>query len=218
MKFKSAIMQIAALSLVSASLFADDGTIVRKDMAQQEADLYACPSHGEHAFTRLMNFRIPAQAASGELLDVIEYETVDLDVYTQTTAKPIISVYVYGPVLGVEGADGFQGHGKREVYASVSLDDGESWKTTNISESASLSSFSVEDTPIPIPGEFCDDVPLTWNSEDGTAPDIHNVPLGGVLHAPGFLTPIASGCTDCHSLTTAQSPDPAAPSCLTCHG
>ncbi len=127
MKLKTLAVQMAALTLVSAPLFADDGVIIQRDMSQQEQDLYNCPSHGEHAFIRAMNFRVPAQAASGELLDAIEYVTIDEQTtYIQTTAKPLVSVYVFGPVLGVEGADGFQGHGKRDVYASISLDDGTS--------------------------------------------------------------------------------------------
>ena len=154
---------ILLASLASSTAFADDGIKLTRNMSQQEADIYQCPSEGEHAFTRLMNFRVPAQAASGILSEVIDYETVDGTIYTQATAKPIVSVYVFGPVLGVEGADGFAGHGKREVYSSVSLDDGTTWKTVNLSGSTELSSFEVT-TPIPIPGEFCEDVPLDWNT------------------------------------------------------
>ncbi|MEN8178821.1 MAG: choice-of-anchor O protein [Pseudomonadota bacterium] len=167
MKLRTLAVHMAALTLVSAPLFADDGTRLTRNMSQQESDIYACPSEGEHAFTRLMNFRVPAQAASGLLLDEIEYLTVDLDSSTQTTAKPIVSVYVFGPVLGVEGADGFQGHGKRDAYASISLDDGTTWKTVNLSNSTDLSSFEVT-TPIPVPGEYCEDVPIDWNTTVST--------------------------------------------------
>ncbi len=164
MKLKTLAVQIAALSAMSAPLFADDGALLSKDMSQQEADLYACPSHGEHAFTRMMNFRVPAQASNGEPVEIEYINADDTLVGTLTTAKPLVSVYVYGPVLGVEGAEGFQGHGKREVYASISLDDGTTWKTTDISQSTDLSSFTTT-TPIPVPGDYCEEIPLDWNCE-----------------------------------------------------
>ena len=46
---------------------------------------------------------------------------------------------MYGPVETVEGV-GFVGHGRRDAYGAVSLDDGVTWKETNLSESASETS------------------------------------------------------------------------------
>mgnify|MGYP000364418387 CR=1 FL=1 len=94
-----------------------------------------------------MNFRVPAQTASGDLTE-IDYVTVygTNDVEGVTTAKPLINVFVYGPVIGFEdfSQSGFPGHGKRDAFAAVSLDDGETWKQTNLSESADLTSFNIE--------------------------------------------------------------------------
>ena len=167
---KLLLAMAGALTLVSAPLFADDGMLLKRNMSQQEADLYACPSHGEHAFTKLMNFRVPSQAASGDLVE-IEYINVDGTlVDTLLTAKPIISVYVFGPVTVPEGAEGFQGHGRRDVYTSVSLDDGTTWKTTNLSGTGHLTAFdtATSDAPptyLPLLGEDCDEIPLDWNSD-----------------------------------------------------
>ncbi|WP_152485980.1 choice-of-anchor O protein [Methylohalobius crimeensis] len=43
---------------------------------------------------------------------------------------------------------GFTGHGKREAYAAVSLDDGNTWKLTNLSESADQSSADFDRTDV----------------------------------------------------------------------
>ena len=57
---------------------------------------------------------------------------------------------MYGPVETVDGV-GFIGHGKRDAYAAVSLDDGVTWKKTNLSESADVSPRSdVIRTDIPL--------------------------------------------------------------------
>jgi hypothetical protein len=69
---------------------------------------------------------------------------------TLEKAKPLINVYVYGPVIGFDNpeASGFAGHGRRDAFGAVSLDDGETWKVTNLSNSADQSSFIVS-TPLP---------------------------------------------------------------------
>ena len=91
---------------------------------------------GEHAYMSIMNFYVPAQAANGEL-------TADR-VYTTSTAcwlrpkkRPshCINVYVFGPVITFDdfSQSGFPGHGRRDAFAAVSLDDGATWKKTNLS-------------------------------------------------------------------------------------
>ena len=84
----------------------------------------------------------------------IEYFNIDdVLVKTEVKAKPLINVYVYGPVIGFEEpeASGFAGHGRRDAFGAVSLDDGETWKVTNLSNSADDSSFIVS-TPLVDPG------------------------------------------------------------------
>jgi hypothetical protein len=92
---------------------------------------------------------VPARASNGDLVG-IEYVNADgALVGTRDYAKPLVGVYLYGPVEGVEGV-GFAGHGKRDAYAAVSLDDGETWKRTNLSRSADKSSSQVVRTDVEI--------------------------------------------------------------------
>ena len=58
-------------------------------------------------------------------------------------AKPLIGAFMYGPVDELDttndteaNAGGFSGHGFRDAYGAVSLDDGHTWKQENLSESA----------------------------------------------------------------------------------
>jgi len=105
-----------------------------------------------HAFIDVINRYIPAQAADGTLTSV-EYYNIDGNLEeTSEQAKPQIGAFVYGPVEHVETDEeiGFTGHGKREAYAAVSFDDGNTWKLTNLSESADRSSadFDREDVSL----------------------------------------------------------------------
>ncbi|MCO8126153.1 choice-of-anchor O protein [Acidimicrobiia bacterium EGI L10123] len=96
----------------------------------------------EHAFTSYMKFYVPTQRANG-LVEPVDYYDVDgALVETRDRAKPIVNVFINGPVEGVDGV-GFVGHGKRDAYAAVSLDDGETWKKSNLSESAFEASSTV---------------------------------------------------------------------------
>ncbi len=112
----------------------------------------------EHAFIAQMKFYVPMQAASGTPAEVDPEDNADGDLYfdidgilkaTRALAKPLVGVHMFGPMIEVDGV-GFIGHGKREAYASVSLDDGVTWKKTNLSESADLESSDVVRTDIPL--------------------------------------------------------------------
>jgi len=96
-------------------------------------------AEAEHAFIDMMKFYVPAQAANGTVAPIEYYDVDGTLVDTRDAAKPLVGVHIYGPVEGVEGL-GFVGHGKRDAYGAVSLDDGNTWKVTNLSESAALTS------------------------------------------------------------------------------
>ena len=87
----------------------------------------------------MMPFYVDSQASNGEvgLPQVASSTTTSMTSWSRidTLAKPLVGVYLNGPVEGVEGV-GFSGHGLRDAYGAVSLDDGVSWKNTNLSESA----------------------------------------------------------------------------------
>jgi hypothetical protein len=182
-------MKINILSVASAALltcmvcvpaFADDGALVRKSMTPSPGNAPPVPEgyipEAEHAFIDSMKFYVPMQAADGtvEPTDSIEYYNIDdVLVDTRMLAKPLIGVYIYGPYEEVEDV-GFVGHGKREAYAAVSLDDGTTWKVTNLSESADLSSCDGSGG-----SGGCnvvrDDVPLFADTEGAYPGDVINV-------------------------------------------
>ena len=162
MKFQSltsaALASFVFMSGISStSVFADDGEIFRRSISSPPGITENPEPEGEHAFIKLMNFRVPAQAASGELTP-LDYIDADGETVLEgiETAKPLISVYVYGPVIGFDdfSQSGFPGHGKRDAFAAVSLDDGATWRTTNLSDSALATSglFQLTD-PIPDPAD-----------------------------------------------------------------
>ena len=157
LKWGSAKSRVAAVCavLVASSLavtpaYADDGEKVLKSVSKEGGTTEGPIPEAEHAFTSMMKFYVPLQAADGTVLGDVDYLNVDGEVAdTRTLGKPLVDVYHKGPVEGIDGI-GFIGHGKRDAYAAVSLDDGLTWKTTNLSDSAGESSSDVIRTDIPL--------------------------------------------------------------------
>jgi hypothetical protein len=145
----------AAAALCGSAAVADDGAFdadggpVLKSMSQ-EGNYTGPIKEAEHAFIGMMKFYTKAQSASG-VVAPIDYYNADGVIQKAGVeyAKPLIGVYMYGPVETVEGL-GFVGHGKRDAFAAVSLDDGLTWKSTNLSESAEESSSDVVRPDIPL--------------------------------------------------------------------
>ena len=139
-----------------ASAFADDSQILRRQISSPPGITEDPEPEGEHAFVKLMGFLVPTQRANGTVEPVEYYNIEDVLVKTEVSAKPLISVYVFGPVIGFDdfSQSGFPGHGKREAYGAVSLDDGETWQVTNLSNSADQSSFPLTtDFLVPDPAD-----------------------------------------------------------------
>jgi hypothetical protein len=170
---KIPLVVIAALCIYSpAAVFADDGELLRKSMSKASGQPSTDPvSEAEHAFIDMMKFYVPAQASNG-IVEPIEYVTADGDAESRDLAKPLVGVYIYGPVEGVEGV-GFVGHGKRDAFAAVSLDDGNSWKRTNLSESAELT--SCDSNSAGGCSVVRDDVPLFEDTEYAYPGDVVNI-------------------------------------------
>jgi len=142
-------VMVAALAAAGGAT-ADDGELVRKSMSHEaESSVEGYVDEAEHAFIGMMKFYVPTQGADGSVA-AIEYNNIDgSTVDTRATAKPLVGVYINGPVETVDGL-GFVGHGRRDAFAAVSLDDGTTWKKTNLSESADLSSSDVVREDIPL--------------------------------------------------------------------
>lgn len=149
---------LLALSMTITPALADDGgngdpgkPILKRMSNISTATVPGYLDEAEHAFIAQMKFYVPMQAANGATGaalatttsgkdDPREYYNVDGVVSsTRTFAKPLVGVYMYGPFEEVEDV-GFVGHGRRDAYAAVSLDDGVTWKETNLSESAFMTS------------------------------------------------------------------------------
>jgi len=136
---------VPILLLANITAGADDGDKTLKMMSRnakvtvEPADVGLTLSESEHAFIEMMKFYVPAQAASGEVV-LVDYLNVDeVTVESLGVAKPLVSVFIHGPAIGV-GELPFA-HSFMDTFAAVSLDDGVTWKTTNLSESADQSSF-----------------------------------------------------------------------------
>jgi len=150
---------------------ADDGQKVLKQMTGGSIDnqLEVLPedigipaSYVEHAFTNHMTFYVPMQSASGATGDALvndadDYYNID-DVLVETleVAKPLVNVFIYGPAI--EPPNTAFLHSFMDTFAAVSLDDGVTWKTTNLSQTAALSSFTLgEDTQVSDGGTSSDE-------------------------------------------------------------
>jgi len=199
---------------VCFSAGADDGAINNKSMTKTinvpifaEELINEETPVAEHAFTSMMGFYVPAQQASGAPPDttsgIIDYYNIDDElVESLPVAKPLVNVFIYGPALEVEGTA--FAHSYMDAYGAVSLDDGVTFKKTNLSLSADLSSFDI----------LADHVP----GDDEEEPEVlHDDINGGVAHAPGGNFPFSSAnhCTECHGKAlqgTTQEP-----SCFSCH-
>lgn len=220
-RFRNITTILAALAFViCGGVSADDGAITNKSMSKtihvpifgQDVVNQKTPE-AEHAFAEFMKFYVPSQAASG-LVGPVPYCDIDnqpesgepctAPVEELEVAKPLINVFIYGPQFDVH--DTAFAHRWFDTYAAVSLDDGLTFKKTNLSESAHLSSFNLEDDPKP--------------SGQDPMPNDHTILFGsknnGAYHAPGYDAPYRAHCSECHGSAlqgTAQ-----APSCYSCHG
>jgi len=229
MKLSSMMSTLLASSLLLAGLtsgpaLADDGAITNKDMSRTIQEPTFDPSYNipadtvpedEHAFTDMMGFYVPAQAASG-LVEPIAYCDIDNTpapgedctnpVEELEVAKPLVNVFIHGPKFHVP--ETAFGHSFMDTYVAVSLNDGENWKQTNLSESADKSSFNLE----------TDHNPSGPGSGD-PLPGDHTILLGnknkGAYHARGYETPYTAECTECHGQGLQGVAD--VPSCYSCH-
>jgi hypothetical protein len=154
MRSKALLLAVstACLAGMTATTWADDGERLYRQMSSSRGTVANPEPVGEHAFLQYLNFYVPAQAANGTLTPVDYVDADGVLVKTEEVARPLISFYLYGPVIGFEdpSTSGFAGHGRRDAYAGVSLDDGVTWKRTNLSRSADRSSFDTV-TAIPDP-------------------------------------------------------------------
>ena len=154
----SLIFVLVAAALVVSLVAAEDGEVFRRNVSKTP------DAETEKAAIYMMDFYVPAQASTGELLPVDNYFLDDLETGTpdpvtaeraydpRDYAKPLVSVYIDDIGHAEEGLqmlpptiiDGGISFGAFDAFVGVSLDDGTTWKTTNLSRSSDLSSFTLQ--------------------------------------------------------------------------
>lgn len=204
-RIRTKLISIAiAVLLVGVPAFADDGEKTIKSMSHNThltvlpEDVGVPTSEAEHAFIDMMKFYVPSQTANGTVTSVEYLNADETAVETLSVAKPLISVFIYGPAIGVEETP--FAHSFMDTFSAVSLDDGVTWKTTNLSESADLSSFELGQNG--------------GGGSGGVPPDSHTENIDDVWHAPGMDYPYTNQCTSCHGATLLGGEGP---SCYSCH-
>ncbi|MDX9833408.1 MAG: choice-of-anchor O protein [Anaerolineae bacterium] len=143
MKTKILLFALIVVMLASNLAYAEDGALFRRNISKTP------DAETEKAAIYMMDFYVPAQASTGLVGPVIYPPLADSEDTTplyedRYYAKPLVSVYIDdtgGDVAISEAIRGGMSFGHFDAYVGVSLDDGTSWRTTNLSRSADLSSF-----------------------------------------------------------------------------
>jgi hypothetical protein len=139
------LFAIVTVGVVSA----EDGVLFRRDISKTP------DAETEKSAIYMMDFYVPAQASTGlvgpvnnyEYLTTVDNEEASAFLEARDYAKPLITVFIDdtgGEESQPEGMASILGgisFGHFDAYAGVSLDDGTSWRTTNLSRSADQSSF-----------------------------------------------------------------------------
>ena len=139
-----AALAIAYGPAVQAVVDGDDGALLRVNVSKTALK----PT--EFANVQMAKFYVNAQNDLGVPV-TINYNKPVADGSTEifpprTQAKPLVAAYNDGPVeepfwinpvTGVKYEPAFAGHGQRNVYSAISLDDGSTWNRVNLSTSSS---------------------------------------------------------------------------------
>lgn len=141
MKTKLLLITLLLIALTASFALADDGQMFRRNISKTP------DGETESAAIAHMTFYVPAQTSDGTLTTIEYYDAGGVQVDTRDFAKPLVSAYIdgieevipEGSILPLGGV----GFGMRDAHSAVSLDDGDTWKRTNLSLSADLSSFTL---------------------------------------------------------------------------
>jgi hypothetical protein len=136
------------VAITSSVSLAEDGALFRRDISKTP------DAETEMAAIYMMDFYVPAQSSAGLVGPVENYILGDdagtIAYEARDYAKPLITVYIddvnapEDPLGdGMVGSMGSMAYGHFDGFAGVSLDDGTSWKTINLSRSGDKSSFTL---------------------------------------------------------------------------
>lgn len=144
-RIRSFLLVLVLFAVTSQLVFAEDGTIFHRNISKTPG------AETEKGNIFMMDIYVPAQASDGTTGPVDNYiladgETVGYE--PRDFAKPLVSVYIdeIGALLEEEEVVAMGGIalGEFDAFVGISLDDGTTWKTTNLSKSSDLSSFTLE--------------------------------------------------------------------------
>jgi hypothetical protein len=125
--------------MVAATAFAEDGGLFVRNVSKT-------PDYEtDHATIRVLYKNVPAWTSGGEATTVDYLDKEEAIVETRDHVKPLVSFYHDGPVVHPPDSGAFPGHGNRDVFGAVSLDDGQTWQRSNLSKSGDRSSFRLKD-------------------------------------------------------------------------
>lgn len=154
------LYSLALAALLALPALADDGPMVRKQVAKTPA------MESEKAQLSMMQFYVPATRANGELTTLEYFADLDGDnqpdgeaILTRDYAKPLVVTYWDKEPTGAAAYDILTGDEvgiliRRDAWGAFSLDDGDTWKEINLSESALESSFTLDNgAGAPYPGD-----------------------------------------------------------------
>ena len=129
---------IMLLSMTVGAVLAEDGLLFRKNISKTP------DNETEKAAIYMMDFYVPAQASTGLVGPVDNYLLADetLGYEARDYAKPLVTVWI-DDLKPVEETKGGVTFGHFDAFVGLSLDDGTTWKTTNLSRSSDLSSFNL---------------------------------------------------------------------------
>ncbi|HOU12002.1 MAG TPA: choice-of-anchor O protein [Anaerolineae bacterium] len=145
-RIRSFLVVLVLLSLTSQFAFAEDGILFRRNVSGTP------DAETEQAALFMMDFYVPAQSAAGVVGPVSNYILADgttVGYEPRYYAKPLISAYIddIGVHVGEEEEEvstfGHVAIGAFDAFVGVSLDDGTTWRTTNLSRASDLSSFTL---------------------------------------------------------------------------
>lgn len=149
------LLLVSIIAITGNISQAEDGLLFRRDISKTP------DAETEKAAIYMMDFYVPAQASTG-LVGPVENYILGDDAGTvayepRNYAKPLVTVWIddLGGAEPPEGMVTIQGgitFGHFDAFAGVSLDDGTSWKRTNLSGSADQSSFTLANGH-PYPGD-----------------------------------------------------------------
>ena len=145
---------ILLIVMLASMAVAEDGVLFRRDISKTP------DAETEKSAIYMMDFYVPAQASTGLVGPVDNYllpdgveaeDGTNIAYVPRDYAKPLVTVWIddHGgevePTEGIESIQGGISFGHFDAFVGVSLDDGTSWRTTNLSRSADLSSFNLAD-------------------------------------------------------------------------